>query len=124
MTGESVSDVVAAKVKDLRHSYGWSTDELAARCAEIGYPEISQNVIENIESGRRRNGERTRSVTVDELFALAKALQCVPAYLLPGQLQPGSFLLPMDEQKAEQLAHALLSFVSHHRQLREEAGSA
>lgn len=45
--------------------------------------------------GRRRNGQRTRTVSVDELVALAKALKCVPAFLLPGQLEPGNLLGPM-----------------------------
>jgi hypothetical protein len=40
-------------------------------------------VIENIEHGRRKNGERTRDVTVDELIILADALMVGPGLLLP-----------------------------------------
>ena len=124
MTENYVSDVVAAKVKDLRRRSGWSTTKLASRCAKIGHPEITRSVIENIEGGRRRDGERTRAVTVDELVALADALECVPAYLLPGQIEPGNLLGPMDLDMAQQVADGLLAFVSLHRQLEAERGNS
>jgi hypothetical protein len=57
--------------------------ELAARCAELGAGHLTENVIENIESGRRdKQGRRRRDVTVDELLTLAVALNVAPVHLL------------------------------------------
>lgn len=84
---ETVSDVVAARVRALRKARNWLTGDVAARCAELGVPELTENVIENIESGRRRNGRRTRAVTVDELYTLAEALDAPPVALLPDGLK-------------------------------------
>lgn len=77
MTGHEVSDHVAEKIREARKKRGWNADELAERCGLTG------NIIENIESGRRRNGERSRDVTVDELFAVSEALEIGPLKLLP-----------------------------------------
>ena len=45
---------------------------------------LSENVIENIETGRPDDaGERRRDVTVDELLAVATAFGVDPASLLP-----------------------------------------
>lgn len=79
MTGHEVSDYVAEKIREARKARGWTTDELAERCSLTG------NIIENIESGRRRNGERTRDVTIDELFEISKALGVGPLKLLPAR---------------------------------------
>jgi transcriptional regulator with XRE-family HTH domain len=79
MTDHHVSDHVAGKIRDARKQGGWSTDELAERCGLTG------NIIENIESGRRRGGERTRDVTVDELFAISEAFGIGPLKLLPSR---------------------------------------
>ena len=58
-------------------------DQLAARCAEIGAPELTKSVIHTIETGRRDSaGERRRDITVDELLILAAALDAPPPYLL------------------------------------------
>lgn len=77
MTGHEVSDHVAQKIREARRQRGWNAGELAERSGLTG------NIIENIESGRRRNGERTRDVTVDELFAVSEALEVGPLTLLP-----------------------------------------
>lgn len=44
---------------------------------------MTDNVIENIESGRRQKGKRRRDVTVDELFTIAEAFGVSPVELLP-----------------------------------------
>ena len=75
---ETVSDFVAARVKAARKVRGWKPIDVAIRCDGI-----SENSIENIESGRRQNGRRTRTVSVDELFELARALDVRPYELLP-----------------------------------------
>lgn len=76
-----MSDVVAANIREARKRRGWKPADLAARCAEVGAEFLTENVIENIESGRRRNGVRTREISVDELVAIAYALGMPPAAL-------------------------------------------
>jgi transcriptional regulator with XRE-family HTH domain len=67
----------------MRKNRGLSVTELAEKCAVLGSPQITAAVIENIEHGRRKNGERTRDITVDELIILADALMVGPGLLLP-----------------------------------------
>jgi transcriptional regulator with XRE-family HTH domain len=82
MTVETVSDVVAAQVRHWRKQRGWQPGDLAGRCLELGAAHLTENVIENIESGRRAGGKRRRDVTVDELLTLAVALNVAPVHLL------------------------------------------
>jgi transcriptional regulator with XRE-family HTH domain len=84
MTVETVSDGIAARIRETRRRRRWQVIDLAVRCANAGYPELTENVIENIEGGRRRGGKRTRDITVDELLALAYALDVTPLYLICG----------------------------------------
>ena len=84
MTEETVSDLVAENIREARKRRGWKPAELAARCADVRAPDITENAIENIESGRRANGRRRRDVTVDELLVLAYALDIAPVYLICG----------------------------------------
>lgn len=82
----SASDVVGARVRQLRLERGWKTpQQLAERCAEIGAEDLTTNAIYALESGRRdAEGRRRRRVTVDEMIALAYALEVSPlALLLP-----------------------------------------
>jgi transcriptional regulator with XRE-family HTH domain len=73
---------VAERVRQIRQRRGFTAEGLAARCAEIGAPEITRSVIANIETGRKGpDGRRRRDVTVDELFILAFALEVPPALL-------------------------------------------
>jgi transcriptional regulator with XRE-family HTH domain len=75
-TPETVSDIVAGRIRELRQRWGWSAAELAEHCAEWGHPQLTASVIANIESGRRdKSGRRRRDVTVDEAFAFARVLQ-------------------------------------------------
>jgi transcriptional regulator with XRE-family HTH domain len=81
----TVSDITAATVREVRKRRGWSPADLATRCSELGASDLTENVIENIESRSRRGGtKRPRPVTVDELLALARALDIAPVYLLTG----------------------------------------
>ena len=74
---------MAERVRQIRRRRGLTAEGLAARCAEIGAPEITRSVIANIETGRKgRDGRRRRDVTVDELLILAFALQVPPALLM------------------------------------------
>lgn len=79
------SEVVAARVKEVRKKRGYRTAAgLAERCAEIGAPHLTAQMIANIENGRRDQitGRRRRDVTVDELLILAYALSVAPVHLL------------------------------------------
>jgi transcriptional regulator with XRE-family HTH domain len=83
MTAARVSDLVAANVQAVRMRHGWSGRELAARCADIGAPELTASVIANIESGRRDpDGHRRRDLSIDEVLTLSLALDAHPAELL------------------------------------------
>jgi transcriptional regulator with XRE-family HTH domain len=66
----------------VRKRRDWSAADLAARCAALGAADLTENVIENIESRSARASKRPRPVTVDELLALALALDAPPLYLL------------------------------------------
>lgn len=69
MTEKNTSDRVAESIRESRKRRGWSMAELASRSG------LSENVIENIESGRRdAQGRRRRAITVDELAALTDVL--------------------------------------------------
>ena len=76
------SDVVAEQVSRLRKQAGLTREQLAARCADLGWPALTFGAIGSIETGRRDNdGRRVRHVTVEERDVLAAALG-VPSVLL------------------------------------------
>lgn len=80
---ETLSDVVARRIVLFRKRRDITRDQLAARCAELGYPELTGPALANIETGRRsKEGKRRRDVTVDELMVLARALHVPPSLLL------------------------------------------
>lgn len=114
--------MVAGRVREARKRRGWQLADLAARCAELGHPELTENVIENIEGGRRdSNGRRRRAVTVDELRVLSDALGFSPADVLNG-LPPGT-LGGMTVDQLENVATALQGAASFLR-FREETAAA
>ena len=81
--GETPSDVVARHVREARRQREWSGARLAEECAKLGFPQITAEVIGNIERGRRdEHGRRRRDVSVDELDAFARVLGVPPAELL------------------------------------------
>jgi transcriptional regulator with XRE-family HTH domain len=83
VTHKRASDFVADRLRQIRQRRGLTAEGLAARCAEIGAPEITRSVIANIETGRRGpDGRRRREVSVDELLIFAYALQVPPALLV------------------------------------------
>ncbi|HEY6793503.1 MAG TPA: helix-turn-helix transcriptional regulator [Kineosporiaceae bacterium] len=71
----TVTDVVVGQLRAVRRRRGLSAAELAARCAQLGAPEVTANVVANIESGRRQ-------LNVDQLAILALALDVAPTHLL------------------------------------------
>jgi transcriptional regulator with XRE-family HTH domain len=86
---QTPSDVVAGNVQQLRKRRGLSAAALAAACAKASHPQLTEAVIANIETGRRRpDGTRTRDVTVDELLAFAETLGIPAGALLPPLVAP------------------------------------
>lgn len=79
----SPSDLVASQIQATRQKRDWSAKDLALRCAALGAGHLTPAVIANIETGRRdASGRRRRDVTVDELLAIALALDIAPTDLL------------------------------------------
>lgn len=78
-----MSDIVAERVQQVRKRRGWTVKQLAERCAEIGAEELTAQALYNIGNGRRDEaGHRRRFVTVDEVVALALALDVAPVHLV------------------------------------------
>ncbi|MEV6124883.1 helix-turn-helix transcriptional regulator [Streptomyces sp. NPDC052077] len=75
-SGSHVAEAVAAH----RQRLGWDQALLARRVTEAGRP-MSASVLGKVEAGTRR-------VDVDDLVALAAALDVPPARLLPGASDP------------------------------------
>lgn len=71
------TEVVAARVRELRERQGWSGRELAERCQAAGGAGagLDRSVIANLENGRRR------SVSIDEVLVLAAVLNVAPVHL-------------------------------------------
>jgi transcriptional regulator with XRE-family HTH domain len=76
------SDVVAARVRDVRTKRKLTVADLAERCAAIGAPQLTVQAIYKIEGQRESTTRPPRQVTVDELLALAAALNVAPVHLL------------------------------------------
>ena len=72
----SLTSDVASRVRQLRDQRGLSARELAERCIAGGQLSLTRSAIAKIESG-------LRFVTLDELSALAHALQVEPHDLMP-----------------------------------------
>ena len=81
-TPETVTQAVVSQVKRLRRRRGLTSAALAERCAALGAPEVTDNVIRNIEVGRR-------TISVDQLAVLALALDVAPPHLLTPPDQDG-----------------------------------
>lgn len=95
-----------------------TAQQLADVCRELGYEEITAQALSNIESGRRNTeGERRRYVTVDELMALAVALQVAPVYLLVPPLPDAAYPLPIDAHEQLGLSHVWQRFIRGERPL-------
>lgn len=80
---QSASDVVAATVRKSRTGQGMTVAAVAARCAELGAPQLTAQALYKLEA-RRPGKLRPRPVTVDELLAIGLALDIAPVHLLAG----------------------------------------
>jgi transcriptional regulator with XRE-family HTH domain len=66
---------MAVQVVARRRRRGLSQGQLAERLAALGYPKLDRSALSKLETGKRRIG-------VDDLFALAAALEVAPVFLL------------------------------------------
>ncbi len=91
-SGQTGTEIVAARVRELREARGWSARALAERLRKLDGTRLDRAVLANLESGRRQ------SVSVDELLLLSIALDCAPVHLLLpfGQLKVGRLSLSAD----------------------------
>jgi len=71
---KDASDALAVRIRSLRKAKRLSVEALAVECAKAGYMELTANSIYSIENGRRKDGRRTRHVTVEELLAFSSVL--------------------------------------------------
>ncbi len=71
---ELVADTVATRVKDLRKARKWTQQDLANAMSVRGYPTDRSTIV--------RLEKRNRGVSVDDLVALAAALNVSPGWLL------------------------------------------
>lgn len=79
----SLSDRLGTRIRDLRTRVGLSQEDLAAAARDAGAGDgFTATVVGAMESGRRREGRRTRLFTLDELLPLAAALEVSPLELL------------------------------------------
>jgi transcriptional regulator with XRE-family HTH domain len=90
-SNQTPSDVVAARVRQVRKRRDLTTDQLAARCAELGAPDLTAQALYKLEGQRNVASRRPRAVTVDELLTLAIALNVAPVHLL---VPPDDYLKP------------------------------
>jgi transcriptional regulator with XRE-family HTH domain len=82
-TDETPSGITARRIRQVRRRRDITVAQLAVRCHELGRPDLTADVISNIESGRPSAAwRRRRDVTVDELLVLAAALGVAPINLL------------------------------------------
>lgn len=80
------SEIVAKQVRAARRRRDLNRQQLAEKCRSIGAPKLTLAALTNIETGRPDSeGRRRREITVEELLALAYALDVNPVDLMvPG----------------------------------------
>lgn len=77
------SAAIAAQIRLRRQQLGLNREQLAAKCAEIGAPQLTQAALTNIETGRPgKDKRRRRDVSVEELLILARALETSPLLMM------------------------------------------
>lgn len=79
---QTVSDLIAARIRKLRKARGMSGADLAAACAEAGLPGLTAQAIYKLEA--QRTNRAPRPVSVDELLTLAYVLDVAPVHLIAG----------------------------------------
>jgi transcriptional regulator with XRE-family HTH domain len=103
---EAADSGVGHRVQLLRRRRGWSARRLAEECARIGTPSLTRGTLAKIESGVRK------SVTTEELVALARALGVTPSNLLPPEVTADAPVDPRQEDAINTGERHGLIFVS------------
>jgi transcriptional regulator with XRE-family HTH domain len=80
MASRTPSETVAYRVREIRRKRDMTVVQLAERCAELDMPGLTAQSLFNIET--TRPGRPQRPVSVDELVAIAIALDVFPRDLL------------------------------------------
>jgi transcriptional regulator with XRE-family HTH domain len=70
----SLSDIAGDRIARYRRRQGVNREEMARRCADILGHKFSADQVANVETGRPRNGARTREITIDEITVIARVL--------------------------------------------------
>jgi transcriptional regulator with XRE-family HTH domain len=127
MTVRTPSDVFAEKIREVRKERGWQVADLAARCADMGHPELTENVIENIEHGRRdKDGRRRRHITIDELAVLSLALDPAHVHFAPDEVLTAVYdsgqLEGLTPRELDDVAVALRAMAAEMRRKRGSEG--
>jgi transcriptional regulator with XRE-family HTH domain len=79
----ALSEQIADRVRDLRNRLGLSREELAASARVHGAAaDFTHQSVTFLENGRPNEGVRTRLFALDELWAVADALEVTPLELL------------------------------------------
>ena len=78
MESRTAQAVIAGRVVALRQARGASQQDLADRLTEIGYPKLHRTALSKLEKCAQR-------ITVEDLLALAVALDVAPVVLLTPQ---------------------------------------
>ncbi|WP_328617298.1 helix-turn-helix domain-containing protein [Amycolatopsis sp. NBC_00355] len=76
MAQETVTELLADRIKQARAARGWTAQQLADTCVRAGSPTLTRGTIAKIESGVRK------TITAEEVAVLAFVLAINPAELL------------------------------------------
>ena len=76
MAQETVTELLADRIKQARTARGWTAQQLADTCVLAGCPALTRGTIAKIESGVRK------TITAEEVAALAFVLAISPSELL------------------------------------------
>lgn len=90
MASRALNAIVAASVRRHRTELRWSARMLAERCAEVGMPSLTREVIAKIETGRR-------GIDMDEAAAFAAALRVPLEELTTEPVAPGLTVLHLSD---------------------------
>jgi len=101
----ATSERVVQTVQELRKHRRWTVSRLAEECARHGHPEITDQVIYNLEQRRRE------TVTVDQLMAFSKALS-VPTAVLLAPASTGSYVLWFESEAEQRMIGEALQALS------------
>jgi transcriptional regulator with XRE-family HTH domain len=96
---------IGERVRSLRRQRRWTAQRLADECARVGQPSLTRGTLAKIESGVRK------SVTADEVVALAHSLGVAVSDLLESVSAVGSAADPEDGAARARERHGLI-FVS------------